>query len=425
MDKQLYQSPSVEDLENLKGLDPLVNIFCNLISYDTTADSKSTNIPSSIGQLRLGAYLLATISDLGFKAEQSKEGVIYVNIPATDKCKKKKSICFLAHLDTSEAWIGKDIKPGLVKRYKKNHPIVLNKDCSYKINASNTPVLKKYQDHDLIFSTNNTLLGADDKSGVAILLYLLYELSTKNIEHGPIVIVFSVDEEIGKSCNYIDLKKINCDYGITIDGTDIGDLDIANFNAKQACIKFYGNSVHPAVGYKKLKNSINILNDFLNMLPDCRPENTKGMEGFFHVYDIHASVGSSEVCLLLRDFNKDELLKKEQTLKDIVKTLRGKYGKNSVSIEIIKQYENMQKVLERRPKIVEICKKAYKQAKIKVKLNYIRGGTDGATLTNKGMPTPNIFTGAFNCHGPYEGLSVQSMHKSYEVVLNIINIIAH
>lgn len=409
------QTGTSKDFDNLCGVDPLVKIFSDLIAFDTRADGSSKTVPSSVGQLRFGAYLSSTISELGYDSKQDEHGVITVKIPASDGCEKAKSLCLLAHMDTAPDCSGADVKPRLVRKYSGEG---IKLDNGLTITSSFCPELSSHIGEDIIVTDGTTLLGADDKAGIACLLLLLRNLKTdSSLKHGPLKIIFSVDEEIGLSTRYLDVKDIACDYGITVDGTELGELDVATFNAYGAILNFHGTAVHTAVAYKNLVNAITLATEFISMLPrDEKPENTRGEEGFYHVHGIEGEVERAKLKMIIRDFTDEGMKKRLDFVKSAVEFLNNKYGQGRVELDLKFQYSNMEEVLKQNQEILDICTKAFKDAGVKVVLNRVRGGTDGSNLSSQGLPTPNIFTGGLNCHGPYECLPVDAFNSSYRVV---------
>ena len=409
------QTGTSKDFDNLCGVDPLVKIFSDLIAFDTRADGSSKTVPSSVGQLRFGAYLSSTISELGYDSKQDEHGVITVKIPASDGCEKAKSLCLLAHMDTAPDCSGADVKPRLVRKYSGEG---IRLDNGLTITSSFCPELSSHIGEDIIVTDGTTLLGADDKAGIACLLLLLRNLKTdSSLKHGPLKIIFSVDEEIGLSTRYLDVKDIACDYGITVDGTELGELDVATFNAYGAILNFHGTAVHTAVAYKNLVNAITLATEFISMLPrDEKPENTRGEEGFYHVHGIEGEVECAKLKMIIRDFTDEGMKKRLDFVKSAVEFLNNKYGQGRVELDLKFQYSNMEEVLKQNQEILDICTKAFKDAGVKVVLNRVRGGTDGSNLSSQGLPTPNIFTGGLNCHGPYECLPVDAFNSSYRVV---------
>lgn len=416
------QKGSVKDLKNLCGTDSLVNTFIDLTSYDTKADPDNKSSPSSIGQLRLGAHILRLVNDIGFKANQNEKGAVIVHVKASEGFEKCKKLALLSHLDTACDASGENVKARLVKDFK-DDAIAL--DNGLVINLDICPELNEHKGDDIIVTDGTTLLGADDKAGVAVMLQMLYTLKTTDLKHGPLCFVFSVDEEIGRSCDCITLDEIASDFAVTIDGCNVGELDVATFNAKGAIFTIYGRSIHTAVAYKKLINAIKIASHIINDLPESEaPETTKDLDGFYHVHDVQGCVQEAKIKLILRDFDKDKLLKREQFLHDLKDKYNALYGSDTVCLKITDQYQNMADVLKEHGEILQLCKEAFKKADVLVRENFVRGGTDGSHLSAQGLPCPNIFTGALNCHGPYECLPVHSLHKSFDVVKELISLIA-
>ncbi|MGN1281267.1 MAG: peptidase T [Succinivibrio sp.] len=410
---------NTKDFEDLCGIDPLVNIFKELISFDTKADPSSKTVPSSVGQLRFGAYLVSCVNEIGFPVTQDEKGVVTVTVPASEGCENAKRLCLLAHMDTAPDCRGDDICPHLVKNYQGGaielkNGLILNEE-----------ICKNLKDHigeDIIVTDGNTLLGADDKAGISVLLYLLHNLKVNpNIKHGPLKIVFSVDEEIGLSFSHLDVKAIDCDYGVTVDGTSLGEFDTATFNAYGAVVRFKGLSVHTAVAYKTLRNAISMAADFMQMLPrDEKPENTRDDEGFYHIHKFEGTTESAKINMIVRDFSDEGMNRRLSYLKSVVALLEEKYGAGSVEIDIRFQYANMEKVLKDNQDFLDICRQAFADASVRVIENRVRGGTDGSNLSNAGLPTPNIFTGCLNCHGPYECLPVGAFNRSYSVISALV-----
>lgn len=409
-------------LTNLRSNDRLVDTFADLITFDTRAEPKSDNSPSSIGQLRLGANILKRINNMGFKGVQNQHGAIIVHVPPTDGCFNVPRLCLLSHLDTACDASGANVNARLVKNLTHD---AIELDNGLIIDESICPELCEHKGDDIIITDGTTLLGADDKAGVAVMLHLLETLAYENIEHGPLCFAFTVDEEIGRSCNSISLTELDSDFAVTIDGCNIGELDVATFNAKEAVFDIKGLSIHTAVAYKKLVNAAKIATQIVSELPDNEcPEQTYGLDGFYHVHEISGSVQSATVRLIVRDFDKDGIERRAKFLRSLESKFNEMYGSGCVSLSIYDQYENMANVLKENPKILELCREAFAMCDVVVKENYVRGGTDGSHLCAMGLPCPNIFTGALNCHGPYECLPVKSLHKSYEVTLQLVKLVA-
>ena len=383
------QKGDTQALESKLQADELLKLFIDLVAFDTRADFSSNDKPSSIGQLRLGAYLLNMLSRLKLKPVQTKEGVIITKIPATVGYEKAERLCLLAHLDTAPDAPGNDIHPSLVVDYKGEGIELAN------------------------------------GNGVAVLLYLIQHLVDNRIVHGPLTIVFSVDEEIGRSTKYLDIEQLDSDFAVTIDGCERGELDVATFNAEGVKLTFHGLVVHTAVAYGKLKNALKMMAEFIAALPqDEAPETTQGDQGFYHVHDVLGNVERAEIMMILRDFAKDGLARRHRVIEDLVDQINTKYGQGSCDALFVQQYENMEQVLKDQPRILDYSRQAYERAGVKVIEKKVRGGTDGANLSCRGLPCPNIFAGPLNCHGVYECLPVPSLHASFEVTKALVELVA-
>lgn len=416
------QKGDINALESSLQKDELLKLFIDLVAFDTKADFTSQDKPSSIGQLRLGAYLLNLLSELKLKPVQTREGVIITKIPATKGYEDKERLCLLAHLDTAPDASGADIKPSLVENYA-GDGIELTSGAI--IDHEISPELANHVGEDIVVTDGHTLLGGDDKAGVAVLMHLARDLVENQIPHGPLTIVFSVDEEIGRSTKYLDLNVLDSDFAVTIDGCERGELDIATFNAEGAKILFKGKVVHTAVAYGKLKNALTMMADFIKELPaDEAPETTKDDQGFYHVHDAMGNVEQAELMMILRDFDKEGLEARHLFVEGVVDKINAKYGAGSCEAIFVKQYENMETVLKNRPTIVNYCREAFAKAQIPLVEKKIRGGTDGANLSCRGLPCPNIFAGPLNCHGVYECLPVPSLHAAYNVTKNLVELVA-
>lgn len=416
------QQGSKEALEAKLQEDELLKLFIDLIAFDTRADFTSQDKPSSIGQLRLGAYLLNRLADLKLKPVQTKEGVIITKIAASSGYENAEKLCLLAHLDTAPDASGADIKASLVTNYQ-GKGIELKNGAI--IDHELSPELANHIGEDIVVTDGTTLLGGDDKAGIAVLMHLVQGLVDDSIVHGPVTIVFSVDEEIGRSTKYLDLEVLDSDFAVTIDGCERGELDVATFNAEGAKIIFKGKVVHTAIAYGKLKNALKMMADFIKLLPeDEAPETTKDDQGFYHVHDAMGNVEHAELMMILRDFEQEGLAQRHHKVEDMVDAINLKYGANSCEAIFVKQYENMGLVLKERPTIVNYCRAAFARAGVALIEKKVRGGTDGSNLSCRGLPCPNIFAGPLNCHGIYECLPVPSLHASYQVTKALVELVA-
>ena len=327
-------------------------------------------------------------------------------------------------MDTAPDYCGTNVNPQIVKNYN-GEDIKLNENVT--LSSKFSPELKEYVGMTLITTDGNTLLGADDKAGIAeIMTAINYLVSNPEIEHGTIKIGFTPDEEIGEGADHFDVEGFGADFAYTLDGGEIGELEYENFNAAGVKVEIKGVNVHPGYAKNKMINSIMVGHEFINMLPINEvPEKTEKYEGFSHLSDIKGSVENTTLEFIVRDFFEDTFEKRKSQFKEIEKPLNEKYGVGIVNVKIKEQYKNMKEKIEPVMHIVEVAKKAMEDANVVPKIKPIRGGTDGARLSYMGLPTPNIFTGGENFHGKYEYIPVESMEKAVEVILNIIKIYAN
>ena len=400
--------------------------FLKYISFDTQSDPQSSTTPSSMKQLELGKYLVEEMKKIGIEdAHLDQSGIVYGTIPANSD--HGKVIGFVAHMDTSPDASGQNVKPQIIRDYQ-GTTITLNQEKELYLDPHEFPELLNVIHHDLITTDGTTLLGADDKAGVAVLLSLAKACMSldKPLEHGPLTLVFSVDEEIGLSVTHIDVPSLNADVGVTIDGSELGELDTQTFNAALATLTFEGLSVHTCCAKGKLVNALKVARDFLLELPqEEAPETTEGLEGFYHPYELQGGTAEATLKVLIRDFDEDNFKKRQDFILEKVSLVNQKWGREVCKAKIDFQYHNMKKYLdESKFEIVKWCEMAYEKAGVKVFKANVRGGTDGSNLSALGLPTPNIFTGALACHGPYECLPVKSFLKSRDCVFSLVEIIS-
>lgn len=416
------QKGDIKALEAALQQDDLLKLFVDMVAFNTQADYTSADTPSSIGQLRLGAYLLKQLGNLKLKPVQTKEGVIMVKIPATSGYEGKERLCLLAHLDTATDASGENVKPALVKDYagqgiELENGLILDHEIS--------PELQAHIGEDIVVTDGTTLLGGDDKAGIAVLMHLVERCVDDRVIHGPLTIVFSVDEEIGRSTKYLDIDAINCDFAVTVDGCEKGELDVATFNAIGAQVVFNGKVVHTAVAYGKLKNALTMMSCFISSLPsDEAPETTKDEQGFYHVHDAQGSVESAKLRMILRDFDAERLKERQAFVQKLVDDINSSFGEGSCTVNFVEQYVNMEQFLKEKPQIVNYCHQAFERAGVRLVEKKVRGGTDGSNLSSRGLPCPNVFAGPLNCHGPYECLPVPSLHASYDVIKALVEVVA-
>lgn len=322
-------------------------------------------------------------------------------------------------MDTAPDYSGKDVNPQIVKNYD-GGDIKLNEDTV--LSPKFSPELKNYVGKTLITTDGTTLLGADDKAGIAeIMTAVEYLINHPEIEHGDIKIGFTPDEEIGEGADHFDVKYFGADFAYTLDGGAIGELEYENFHAAGVKVTIKGVNVHPGYAKNKMVNSITIANEFASMVPaDEVPEKTSGYEGFYHLIELNGTVENTSMQYIIRDFFDDTFIKRQEKLKEIEKTLNNKYGEGTVTVDIKEQYRNMKEMVEPAMHIVDNAKKAMEEADVIPEIRPIRGGTDGSRLSYMGLPTPNMFTGGENFHGKYEYIAIESMEKAVQVVVNIV-----
>ncbi len=401
----------------------VVERFLRYVSFDTTSSEDSSSVPSTPGQLVLAGELRRELEELGLKdVTLDKNGYLMATLPSnTDK--SIPTIGFLAHMDTSDGASGANIKPNIVKNYD-GGDILLNEQQNLILSPGEFPELSKYAGQDLITTDGTTLLGADDKAGIAeIITAVEHLLKHPEIPHGTIRIAFTPDEEIARGTDHFDVEKFNADFAYTIDGGELGELEYENFNAAKADIVINGRSVHPGTAKNKMINSMLLAMEFNSMLPEFEaPEHTEGYEGFFHLEKISGRVEATSMKYIIRDFDKSSLEVRKERVRKIAEYLNDKYGKGTVVLELANQYFNMKGKIEPVIHIVDNAKNAMAEAGVTPIVSPIRGGTDGARLCFMGLPTPNIFSGGHNYHGRYEYISVNSMNKAVEVILKLVEI---
>ncbi|MHB1392105.1 MAG: peptidase T [Clostridia bacterium] len=401
----------------------VVERFLRYVSFDTTSSEDSSSVPSTPGQLVLAAELRRELEELGLlDVTLDKNGYLMATLPSnTDK--SIQTIGFLAHMDTSDGASGANIKPNIVKNYD-GGDILLNEQQNLVLSPREFPELSKYKGQDLITTDGTTLLGADDKAGIAeIVTAVEHLLKHPEIPHGTIRIAFTPDEEIARGTDHFDVKKFNADIAYTIDGGELGELEYENFNAAKADIVINGRSVHPGSAKDKMINSMLLAMEFNSMLPQFEtPGHTEGYEGFFHLEKISGKVEATSMKYIIRDFDKSKLEVRKERVRKIAEYLNDKYGKGTVVLELADQYFNMREKIEPVIHVIDNAKKAMKEVGVTPLVNPIRGGTDGARLCFMGLSTPNIFTGGQNYHGRYEYISINSMNKAVEVILKLVEI---
>lgn len=404
-------------------MEKVLDKFLRYVSFDTQSDDNSASTPSTLKQLELQRQLVKELNDLGLETFLSEGGVVYSHIPSNIS-KKVPTIGFIAHVDTSPDASGKNVKPRLVSNYD-GQDILLNEMENIIMKVSDYPYLKDMVGQDLLVTDGTTLLGADDKAGVAVIMQVA-QLLTQNpsIPHGDIKIAFTPDEEVGRGVENFDVKGFACDFAYTIDGGSVWAIEYENFNAASAKVEVLGRNIHPGSAKNKMINSVSIAAEFNTLIPSSMtPEQTEGYEGFFHVMGIKGSVEKTEMIYIIRNHDLDKLRNQEQMLLDFAKQLNDKYHGEWVKVDIKESYKNMRSLIEDKMYIVDIAKEAVEAIGYTPVFEPIRGGTDGASLTYMGLPCPNLGAGGYNFHGRYEFLNVNQLNKSVELVLKIIDIV--
>lgn len=395
----------------------MLDKFLKYVSYDTQSDDRNEKCPSSPGQLELGKVLVEDLKALGIdNAHMDDNGYVYASIEGTVKDAPK--IGLVAHMDTALEITGKNVNPQIIEKYE-GGDIILND--KYKLTEEEFPFLKDLVGHKLVTTDGTTLLGADDKAGLAIIMEVAkFFTENRDIAFGDIKIGFTPDEEIGRGADLFDVEKFGADFAYTIDGGPVGELEYENFNAATATINIEGKAVHPGSAKNVLVNALLLAMELNQMLPvNERPEYTEGYEGFYMLDEIHGTSAEAEVIYIIRDFFADSFNEKKETLEEAVKFLKYKYG-DVIDLKIEDSYYNMREKVEPHMEIIDIAKAAIEEVGLLPIVKPIRGGTDGARLSYMGLPTPNLFTGGYNYHGRYELVSVDIMEKSVNVIKNII-----
>ncbi|MBR4838598.1 MAG: peptidase T [Bacteroidales bacterium] len=404
-------------------MEKLLDKFLRYVAVETTSDPESETQPSAMREFDLLKMLQKELQDLGIKADLDEYGYVMATIPSNVD-KEIPAIGFIAHVDTSPDASGKDIKPQIIENYG-GGDILLNAEKELYLKVSEFPEMQQYVGKTIITTDGTTLLGADDKGGVAAIMYAAqYIMEHPEFKHGEIKIGFTPDEEIGRGVAKFDVKKFGAKYAYTIDGGEIGELEYENFNAASAKIHVQGSNIHPGYGKDKMVNSMLIAMELNAMLPvEQRPAFTQGYEGFFHLTDITGTVEETNMGYIIRDHDRTKFETKKELLTSIVEFINKKY-ENIVTMELKDQYYNMRQEVEPHYFIVEKAIKAIEMAGVKPKVQPIRGGTDGANLSFMGLPCPNIFAGGHNFHGKWEYVPLESMEKASEVIMNIIKLFA-
>ena len=397
--------------------------FINYTQFDTQSAEDSDTVPSTAKQLVFAEYLKKELEHEGLSdVEMDEKGYIYATLKANTK-DEIPTIGFISHYDTSPDCSGADIKPHIVRNYD-GSDILLSEGIM--MSPKKFPELLQHVGEDLIVTDGTTLLGADDKAGIAeIVEAMCYLRDHKEIKHGDIRVAFNPDEEIGMGAHHFDVEKFGCEWGYTMDGGDVGELEFENFNAASAKIYIKGVSVHPGYAKDKMLNANLLAMEIAAMLPaDERPETTEGYQGFYHLLGVQGSVEKAQMHYIIRDHDRERFEERKRTIANVVAAMNEKYGEGTVTLETRDQYYNMKEKIDPQMHVIDLVLHAMQDCGVAPKVKPIRGGTDGAQLSFKGLPCPNIFAGGVNFHGPYEFVSIQSMEKAKQVIIKICELTA-
>ena len=403
----------------------IVERFLKYVSFDTQSSEEAEGCPSTDKQFRLAEYLRDELREIGLvDVEMDENAYVYATLPAnTDK--PLPTVGFIAHMDTSPDASGENVKPRVVKNYD-GGDIVLDSENGIVTSPKKFPELLDHVGQDIIVTNGHTLLGADDKAGIAeIVQAMVYLIEHPEIKHGKIRVGFNPDEEIGMGAHLFNVEKFACDWAYTMDGGEIGEIEFENFNAASAKVEITGVSVHPGYAKNKMVNAALVAADLIHRMPsEETPATTEGYEGFFHLTGMSGGVEKATVNYIIRDHDRQKFEERKKMMVSLVEGLNRQYGDGTLKITVSDQYYNMREKVEPMMHIIDIVEQAMKDAGINPQVKAIRGGTDGAQLSFKGLPCPNIFAGGLNFHGPHEFLPIPNLEKASEVVVNICKIIA-
>ncbi len=398
--------------------------FLDFVKFDTQSDELTNMTPSSPGQMEFAKYLKSVLDGMGLEdVELDSNGYLFATLPANME-KPVPTVGFIAHIDTSPDMSGRHVSPRIVKNYD-GGPITLNEKEQIVLSPEEFPELHNYMGEDRIVFDGTTLLGADDKAGVAeIITAVAYLQSHPEIKHGKIRIGFNPDEEIGLGAHKFDVEKFGCEFAYTMDGGAVGELEYENFNGASAKVTIKGRNVHPGYAKHKMVNSIRVANNFIAMLPRWEtPEHTEGYEGFYHLVGIEGGVEQTVLSYIIRDHDRARFESRKKEIEHLCRKTNMEFP-GCCTVEIKDQYYNMREKIEPVMHVIEIAEQAMRDSGIEPRVQPIRGGTDGAQLSFKGLPCPNIFAGGENFHGRYEYVPVSSMEKAVDVIVNICRIVA-
>ncbi|MBY0120976.1 peptidase T [Bacillus sp. S/N-304-OC-R1] len=401
----------------------IIKRFTTYVKIDTQSNEANETCPSTQGQLTLANLLVEELKAIGMaEVTIDENGYVMATLPANTE-KPVPTIGFLAHVDTATDFTGANVKPQIHENYNGND-IILNNDLNIVLSPNDFPSLAQYKGHTLITTDGTTLLGADNKAGIAeIMTAMAYLINHPEIKHGKVRVAFTPDEEIGRGPHKFDVAAFNAKFAYTVDGGPLGELEYESFNAAAAKITIKGNNIHPGTAKGKMVNSAKIAMEFNSKLPtEEAPEYTEGYEGFYHLLSVNGDVEQTKLSYIIRDFDRNSFYERKAKIESIVQELKQKYGEDNIILEMNDQYYNMKEKIEPVKKIVDIAHTAMEMLDIVPIVKPIRGGTDGSQLSYMGLPTPNIFTGGENYHGKFEYISVDNMEKAVNVIVNIIKL---
>lgn len=393
--------------------------FLGYVSFSTASDEKSVSQPSTPGQLDLAARLAEELKSIGIAdVFTDGKGYTYAAIPATEGMENEPAVGLIAHIDTSPAISGENIRPRIIRGYD-GGDITL---CEGTVMSPESyPSLREYAGHDLIVTDGTTLLGADDKAGVAEIVTACEKIIKENIPHGRICVAFTPDEEIGRGTDGFDLGRFGADYAYTVDGGALGELEYECFNACAAAVKIKGFSIHPGEAKNKMINAARIACEFSSLMPEAQtPEHTEGYEGFFHLCSVSGTEENAVLEYIIRDFDAGRMEERRKFILGTAEFLNRKYGEGTVSVTLSESYRNMKEMIEPNMHVVDRAKAAFEKNGVDVRIQPIRGGTDGAMLSFRGLPCPNISAGGLNFHGKFEYIPVSSMEKMTQVICSLV-----
>lgn len=403
--------------------DTVLDRFLRYVVIDTQSDGSSTTQPSTQKQLTLGRVLEQELKALGLEdAHLDEHGNVYATLPANTE-KQVPAICFCSHMDTAPDFTGTNVKPQIVRNYQ-GGDIRLTGDTSRVILVDEHPELKDQIGHDIVTTDGTTLLGADDKAGIAeIMTAAQFLLADPQIKHGPVKILFTTDEEIGRGADKVDLEKLGAAFGYTLDGSTLGEIQSENFSADGVTIEISGVAMHPGTAKDKMENAIKIASAIIARLPqDQSPETTEGRQGFIHPVGISGAMEGARISFIIRDFDEKGLVEKEDLLKAITQDVLTNYPGSTFNFQVKEQYRNMKSVLDRHPEVMDNLMEATRRVGLEPRIDSIRGGTDGARLSFMGLPCPNIYTGGHAYHSPLEWIGVQDMDVAVKAIVELVKV---